>query len=106
MGRDWIITDEKYRQQSLSPVAVTIQAARAAFGPDWKKGALEHFGRWEIILDDVNQWEKFGCPLWVIDDIEKLLKAMRPSDTARLFEIEAALKAIPQRPGFIGKERH
>src|SRR5690348_15317134 len=89
--RGYVITDENYQQQALIPVAITIQVAKAVFGPDWKRGALAHFGRLEVILDDVNQWERFGCPMWVMTIFERILKE-------RQIEIEAALKCIPQRP--------
>ena len=72
MGKDrgYIISDENYQQQARAPVDVTLKVVEAAYGLDWRKGALAQFQVLEIIAADLDQWARYGCPLWVLADIE------------------------------------
>lgn len=105
--RDWTVTDEEYQRLNRMPVETTRAVFTAIFGPGWKKGALSIFGRFHVNAADIEQWEKFGCPPWALDDMVVFLRALKESaEGARREELEAALKTVPYRPTVQGVTQH
>ncbi|MDX1556356.1 MAG: hypothetical protein R3212_10045 [Xanthomonadales bacterium] len=101
------LTDESYQQMRRMPVETTLTVFRAIFGPQWKKGALAIFGRYYINEIDIGQWERFGCPPWVLNDMLPFLTALvASSEGARREELEAALRTVPPPPRDVSATRH